>query len=124
MCRSRVLVVDDEPDIRTILRRLLLRAGFCVAEAGDGVEALDAAQHCDVDMIVMDINMPRMTGTEAVRRLRAMPRFATTPIMIITGNALGPLSAAPSQVGDLMLFPKPLNLDQVLTAIQQAVHPA
>ncbi|HEX9438308.1 MAG TPA: response regulator [Roseiflexaceae bacterium] len=122
MCQTRVLVVDDESDIRTILRRLLLREGFCVVEAGDGLEALDAAQHCDVQIIVMDINMPRMTGTEAVRRLRAMPQFSHTPILIITGNFLGASYCCPTPLGNVILLPKPLNLDEVLTAIQDAIH--
>lgn len=122
MCQTRILVVDDEPDIRTILRRLLMREGFCVAEAGDGLEAIEAAQRCDVQAIVMDINMPRMSGTEALRRLREMPRFEKTPIMIITGNFLGGSYTAPTAYGNVTIIPKPLDLDALLAAIQDAVR--
>ena len=121
MCGHRVLVVDDEPDIRTILRRTLLNGGFCVCEAGDGIEALKAAQQCDISAILMDINMPRMSGTEAVRQLRLIPRFATTPIIIITANMNMVPDGRSGQVGDMLVFSKPLNLSQVLTAVQQAV---
>jgi CheY-like chemotaxis protein len=120
MCQARILVADDETDIRNILRRLLLSEGFCVCEAGNGIEALAAAEHCDIDLALLDITMPRMTGTEAVRELRAKPRYAHTPIMLMTGHA--PAGIA-SQLGDIMLFPKPLDLGQVLSAIQQAVRP-
>jgi CheY-like chemotaxis protein len=120
MCRSRILVADDETDIRNILRRLLLSEGYCVCEAGNGIEALAAAEHCDVDLVLIDITMPRMSGTEAVRELRANPRYATTPIMFMTGNV--PAGAA-SQLGDIKLFSKPLDLGQVLAAIHQAVRP-
>src|SRR5215212_9114429 len=101
MCRARILVADDETDIRNILRRLLLSEGFCVCEAGNGIEALAAAEHCDIDLVLIDITMPRMSGTEAVRELRAMPRHAKTPIMLMTGNM--PASVT-SQLGDIKLF--------------------
>jgi CheY-like chemotaxis protein len=121
MCRARILVADDEVDIRNILRRLLLSEGFCVCEAGNGIEALAAAEHCDVDLVLIDITMPRMNGTEAVRELRANPRHANTPIMFMTGHA--PMGLA-SQLDDIRLFPKPLDLMQLLTAIRQTVQPA
>ena len=120
MCRSRILVADDETDIRNVLRRLLLSEGYCVCEAGNGIEALAAAEHCDVDLVLIDITMPRMSGTEAVRELRANPRYATTPIMMMSGHV--PAGAA-SQLGDIKLFAKPLDLNQVLAAIQQVVRP-
>src|SRR6476620_1077668 len=81
MCRARILIADDETGILNILRRLLLSEGFCVCEAGNGLESLAAAEHCDIDLALLDITMPRMTGTEAIRELRAKPRYATTPIM-------------------------------------------
>jgi len=119
MCRAQILIADDETDIRNILRRLLLSEGFCVCEAGNGIEALAVAENCDIDLALLDITMPRMTGTEAVRELRAKPRYAATPIMLMTGHA--PADSA-SQLGDIMLFPKPLNLQHMLNAIQQAVQ--
>jgi CheY-like chemotaxis protein len=121
MCRARILIADDETDIRNILRRLLLSEGFCVCEAGNGIEALAVAEHCNIDLALLDITMPRMSGTEAVRELRANPRHASTPIMLMTGNV--PAGAA-SQLGDIILFPKPLDLIQVLGAIRQAVGTA
>ena len=121
MCQARILVADDETDIRNILRRLLLSEGFCVCEAGNGIEALAAAEHCDIDLILIDITMPRMSGTETVRELRANPRYASTPIMLMTGHVPAGVS---SQLGDIKLFSKPLDLVQIFTAIQQAVRPA
>jgi CheY-like chemotaxis protein len=121
---QRVLIVDDEPHIRTILRRLLLSEGFYVCEAGDGYEALAAVDRCEVNAIVMDVLMPGMNGSEAIRSLRNNPHFATTPILIITGH----LSLQPQQWADphnrIMLLTKPLNLDQVLSSIHQLVQAA
>ena len=119
MCLARILIADDETDIRNILRRLLLSEGFCVCEAGNGIEALAAAEHCDIDLALLDITMPRMSGTDAVRELRANPRHASTPIMLMTGNVPAGIAR---QLGDIMLFPKPLDLMQLLGAIRQAVQ--
>jgi two-component system chemotaxis response regulator CheY len=124
MCQQRILVADDETDIRNILRRLLLSQGYCVCEAGNGIEALAAAEHCDVSLILMDVTMPRMTGTEAIRQLRANPRFATTPIMIMTGNPNNASIGGYGQVGGITIFAKPLDLTQVLVAVQQVMRPA
>ena len=120
MCRARILVADDEADIRNILRRLLMSEGFCVCEAGNGIEALAAAEHCDIDLALLDITMPRMSGTEAVLQLRANPRHAGTPIMLMSGNVS---AGTAGQLGDIMLFPKPLDFTQLLSAIQQATRP-
>lgn len=117
MCRTRVLVADDEPTIRDILRRLLLHEGFCVLEARDGVEALSAARNCDAQVIVMDINMPRMSGIEALRQLRDDPRFARTPTLLISGNVAGPRLMGLGRIADTLYLSKPFNLDQILQAI-------
>jgi CheY-like chemotaxis protein len=122
MLGYRVLVADDEPNIRNVLRRLLLSDGFCVCEAGDGVEVLAAADHCEIDIIIIDILMPEMSGTEAIQKLRADPRYAKTPIMLITGSPIVRPMARPYSIGDMILLTKPLDLDQVLTTIHQLVQ--
>ena len=124
MLCHRILIADDEPHIRTILRRLLLSAGFCVCEAADGYEALIAADRCEVSVIVMDMLMPGMNGSEAIRSLRTNPRFASTPILIITGHA----ALQPQQWAEprnrIQLLTKPLNLDQLLSTVRRLVQAA
>jgi len=122
MLGYRVLVADDEPNIRNILRRLLLSDGFCVCEAGDGVEALSAAEHCNLNLIIMDILMPELSGSETIRRLRANPRYATTPIILITGSPVVQPLGQPYALGDMTLLTKPLNLDHLLNTIHQIVQ--
>jgi CheY-like chemotaxis protein len=119
---SRILVADDEPDIRTILCRLLLSDGFCVCEVGDGSEVLVAADRWAPNLMIIDILMPEMSGTEAIQHLRADSRYATTPIILITGSPIVRPLERPYQLGDMMLLTKPLNLDQLLMTIKQMVQ--
>ncbi|HWA75844.1 MAG TPA: PAS domain S-box protein [Polyangiaceae bacterium] len=79
----RVLVVDDEPFVRTHLRRALMRHGYSVSEASDGASGLTLLQSAEVDVLVLDMTMPDMDGAEVVRRIRA--RGSTVPIVLASG---------------------------------------
>jgi two-component system KDP operon response regulator KdpE len=82
MQNTRVLVVDDEPSLRQALLTSLAASGFEVAEAASGEEAIRAVRHGKFDLILLDINMPGMTGIEACRRIRAT--IARVGIVMIT----------------------------------------
>lgn len=80
-------MVDDEPDLRYILRRVFERAGHEVADCGDGAAALQAVHRCPPDLVVTDMMMPVMGGAELIRRLRGDPVTARIPILAVTGDA-------------------------------------
>jgi CheY-like chemotaxis protein len=82
----RILVVDDEPDLRYILRRIFERAGYEVADAGHGKAAFEIAHRSPPDLVVTDMMMPVMGGAELIRRLRADPVTAQIPILAATGD--------------------------------------
>ena len=84
MTSSRLLVVDDDPDVRDSLSRALRYAGYQVITAGHGGEALDAVARSPVDLIVLDVLMPIMDGFEACRRLRE--RGDATPVLVLTAR--------------------------------------
>jgi len=84
MCR--VLVVDDEPDLRFVLRRVFERAGHEVFEAGDGAAALRSVAQSRPDLVVTDIMMPVMDGVELISRLRAEPGTKEIPILSVSGD--------------------------------------
>lgn len=84
---SSVLVVDDSKTLRNVLRRSLTMAGVPdedIAEATDGLEALEAIRQKRPDVVLSDVNMPNMTGLELLRELRGQPETADLPVVIIT----------------------------------------
>jgi DNA-binding response OmpR family regulator len=83
----RILVVDDEADIGTILGALLRRAGYRVTTAQDGLAALASIGAEPPALVVMDVRMPRLDGLETLRRIRAAPATATLPVILMTANA-------------------------------------
>jgi CheY-like chemotaxis protein len=80
-----VLVVDDDPDIRYILRQWLERLGAMVREASDGLDALAQVERSVPDLILSDVAMPRLDGCAMVERLRARPALAHLPVIALTG---------------------------------------
>ncbi len=83
---ARILVVDDEPDLRFILRRCFERAGHEVLDAGHGAAALDLVRTCLPDVVVTDMMMPVMNGSELIARLHAEPTTAAIPIVAVSGD--------------------------------------
>lgn len=84
--KQLVLVVDDSEDMREALQRLLERAGYLVVVAEDGQVALTQAKLHHPDLILMDLSLPNIDGWEAVRHLRKMREFASTPIIAVTAH--------------------------------------
>lgn len=84
---SMILVVDDEPDLRFMIRTMLEMAGHKVVEAGHGDAALYAVHKAPPDLVVTDIMMPVMGGVELIRRLRSDPATVGIPILVVSGNS-------------------------------------
>ncbi len=84
--RHKILVVEDESDIRELIRYNLVQEGFAVEEAADGAEALERIARRAPDLMLLDLMLPRMPGLELCRRLRAQPETAQLPIIVLTAK--------------------------------------
>lgn len=113
---QRVLVVDDEPAVREALRRSLAFEGYAAQTAVDGLDALDKAASYAPDLIVLDIQMPRMDGLTAARRLRASG--STTPILMLTArDTVGDRVTGLDAGADDYLV-KPFELDELFARVR------
>jgi len=85
--KQRILVVDDEPDLLELVRVNLAQAGFEVETAATGRKALDCVRRSAPDLVVLDLMLPDLPGTDVCRELRSDPEFARLPIIMLTARA-------------------------------------
>ena len=83
-----ILIAEDNPTNRELLRELLEICGYTVAEACDGQEALAMVEQAPPDLLLLDIGMPLLDGFAVVRKLRENPRFASLPVVAVTAYAM------------------------------------
>lgn len=81
---KRILVVDDEPGLREIVRVNLEWEGYQVMEAQDGQEALEMARETPPDLVILDVMMPRLNGWQALQAIESAPDLAGTPVIMLT----------------------------------------
>ena len=82
--KQTILVVDDFDDTRLLLRTWLERRGFSVVEATNGIDAVAMAEHDSPDLIIMDVEMPRLDGLSATRRIRKIQELNSVPIVAVS----------------------------------------
>jgi CheY-like chemotaxis protein len=83
-----ILIADDRASSRELLRTVLERSGYAVIEAADGEAALEEAQNGHPDLILLDMQMPKLDGYGVLARLRAEERFRTLPVLALTASAM------------------------------------
>ena len=119
MTPKRILIVEDQPDNRRILRDLLKSAGFELIEAVDGEEALACAREHRPDLILMDIQLPVMDGYEATRRLKADAELSAIPIIVITSYALSGDEQKARAAGCDGYVTKPFSTRKLLAQVRE-----
>jgi len=88
MTGKRILYIEDNPDNRMLVRRVLMAEGYTVLEAEDGPSGVRAAEEGFPDLILMDINLPEIDGYEVTSRIRLIPRLANVPVIAMTANVM------------------------------------
>jgi CheY-like chemotaxis protein len=114
-----ILVVDDETHILHVVSLKLRNAGFDVATAEDGEEALDAALERRPDLVITDFQMPLMTGLELCIRLKASPETRDTPALMLTARGFSLAADQLSQTNIAGVLSKPFSPREVLAKVYE-----
>jgi CheY-like chemotaxis protein len=117
--RPLVLVVDDYQDAREMYAEYLAYSGFRVAEASNGIEALEKAFELLPDVILMDLSLPGMDGWAATRRLKTDERTRRIPVVALTGHALAGASESARQAGCDAFVTKPCLPDELVVQVRR-----
>jgi DNA-binding response OmpR family regulator len=105
--RGRILIVDDEPNIRLLFRAALESAGYEVEEAADGDEGLASLSRYLIDLILLDLHMPNLGGMEVLRRIR--DEVFQVPVVIVTAHGSVPDAVEAMRLGAVDFISKPLT---------------
>ncbi len=118
----RILLIDDEPDIRTFCRFVLQAEGLACDEVDGGAEALEAVKKRPYDLVILDINMPDMVGTEVCRRLREAPPTPHLKIIMTSGSANSDTMAQMLLAGADDFVTKPFSVVQLQARVKAALR--
>jgi len=118
---KRILAVDDSASMRQMVGVTLRAAGYEVVEAVDGQEALEYASMNSVDLVLADVNMPRMDGLTLVAKLRSLPSYQRTPLLLLTTESSPQSKQQGKQAGATGWMLKPFHPDQLLSTLERVL---
>jgi two-component system cell cycle response regulator DivK len=121
--RSNVLYIEDNPDNMTLVKRALESRGYTLLQAINGIDGVITAEREDVDLILLDINLPDIDGYEVARRIRSSTKtaLAYTPIIAITANALKGDAEKALDSGCDVYMSKPINIRELWARVEAFV---
>jgi two-component system response regulator MtrA len=121
---TTVLIVDDDPDIRELIAFKLRALGFTIEAAGDGEAALAAALAAPPDLILLDVMMPKMSGLDVTKQLRANVSTEATPIVLLTAKAQEADVAYGFSLGATDYIIKPFSPRELISRVQAVLERA
>lgn len=119
---KRILTIDDSKTIRDMLRLTLFDAGFEVLQAVDGVDGIDVLGKNEVDIVITDINMPKMDGYGVIRHMRAQPEHKSTPILVLTTESELEKRNVAREAGATGWMVKPFDPEQLVATIYKVAR--
>ena len=119
-----VLYIEDHPDNMTLVRRILYSESYTLIEAKTGFQGIWIAENQDVDVILLDINLPDIDGYEVARRLRTSKKteLARIPIVAVTANAMKGDDRKILEAGADIYISKPINIQELLHTVEYLIH--
>lgn len=117
-----ILIVDDDADIRLILRSVLESYGYLCEEACNGLEALEKIETNDYALLLLDYSMPLMNGLEVIQRLGQVSRSFRPQVVMMTANSGQDLRVQALEAGAAAVLSKPFDIDHVLLTIGRALQ--
>jgi len=117
-----VLVADDKPEGRELVRTVLEKSGYTVLEARDGVEAVRFAREKSPDLIILDLHMPGLDGFGVLEELRREAQFARTPIMALTASAMHGDRERALSIGFTGYVTKPIRLSALREEVERLLR--
>jgi CheY-like chemotaxis protein len=121
---ARVLVIDDEPDVRWLIRMSLERAGHEVIDAEDGLRGIALAMKQRPDIIVLDLMMPVMDGYGVLAELAKDPRTASVPVVVLSAKAIPDEADRASAAGARRFMEKPFDPDELAIELGELLQPS
>ena len=119
---ATILVVDDERNIRRTLRMVLEGSGFNTLEASSAEECLATLESNEVDLLILDVRLPKMSGIEALEKIRSEPETRRLPVLMVSGHASVAEAVQAVQLGATDFFEKPLDRDRILVTVRNALQ--
>lgn len=120
--KPSILIVDDEPLTRNLLRLMLERAGFDTSEAEDGLKALLMMAEQSPDVLLLDVMMPNMDGLTVCEKLRAQPETAVLPIILLSARTSSEAVRAGLDAGATKYLSKPINRKELINTIHEVLQ--
>ena len=120
--KPSILIVDDEPLTRNLLRLMLERAGFEISEAEDGLKALLMMAEQSPDVLLLDVMMPNMDGLTVCEKLRARPETAVLPIILLSARTSSEAVKAGMDAGATKYLSKPINRKELINTIHEVLQ--
>jgi two-component system cell cycle response regulator DivK len=117
--KGTILYVEDNPDNRLLVKRILLAEDYSLLEAIDGKDALNVLRTARPDLILMDINMPDMDGYTLTAKIKSLPGFERIPILALTANVMRGDKEKTLEAGCDGYIQKPLDIDQLTREIEK-----
>jgi two-component system chemotaxis response regulator CheY len=119
---TKILTVDDSRSMRALLRVALLERGYDVSEAEDGIEALEWLETNSADVIITDINMPRLDGFGLIEKVRSSSRHVDRPILVLTTESSDEKKKRARDAGATGWIVKPFDPEKLAAAVRRVAH--